>query len=69
MDDLESLWAHLLSEEPAQIRAAWERLNHEERAAVLAHLETMATEEGWSEAQRLAAQAALDVLRSGDTGG
>lgn len=66
MDDLDSLWAHLLSQDPAQIRAAWERLNSDERAAILAHLVTMATDEGWSEPQRRAAQAALDVLRGED---
>ncbi len=66
MDNLESFWEHMLSEEPAQIRAAWARLNSDERAAVLAHLEIMATQEDWSEPQRLAAQAALDVLRSDD---
>jgi hypothetical protein len=66
MDDLDSFWQHLLSEDPAQIRAAWERLNDNERAAILAHLVTMATDEGWSELQRRAAQAALDVLRGDD---
>jgi hypothetical protein len=67
MDDLEAFWGQLLSEDPAQIRTAWASLNSEERAAVLAHLVTMATEEGWSEPQRLAAQAALEVLRGDDT--
>jgi hypothetical protein len=67
MDDLESFWGHLLSEDPAQIRAAWERLDNDERAAVLAHLVTMATDEGWSEPQHRAAQAALEVLRGGDS--
>jgi hypothetical protein len=67
MDDLDSFWEHLLSENPAHIRAAWERLNDDERAAVLAHLVTMATDEGWSEPQRRAAQVALDVLRGDDT--
>jgi ParB-like chromosome segregation protein Spo0J len=67
MDDLDAFWEGMLSEDPAQIRAAWERLNNDERAAVLAHLVTMATEEGWSEPQRQAAQAALDVLRGEDS--
>jgi hypothetical protein len=69
MDDLEAFWGQLLSEDPAQIRAAWARLASDERAAILAHLVTMATEDGWSEPQRLAAQAALDVLRGDDTHG
>ena len=66
MAELETFWAHILSGEPAHIHAAWENLDDEERATVLAHLETMVTEEGWSEPQRRAAQAALDMLR-GDT--
>jgi hypothetical protein len=67
VDNLEAFWGQLLSEDPAQIRAAWARLNSDERDAILAHLVTMATDEGWSEPQRLAAQAALDVLRDDDT--
>jgi hypothetical protein len=67
MDDLESFWAQLLSEDPDEIQEAWARLNSYERAAVLAHLETMATGEGWSEPQRRAAQAALDIVRSDDS--
>jgi hypothetical protein len=67
MDELESFWEHMLSEDPALIRAAWQRLKNEERAAIRAHLVTMATEEGWSEPQRRAAQAALDVLRDDGT--
>jgi hypothetical protein len=67
MDDLDSFWEHLLSEDPDEIQEAWARLNSYERAAVLAHLVTMATDEGWSEPQRRAAQAALDVLRGDDT--
>ena len=67
MDDLEAFWGQLLSEDPDQIRTAWAGLSSEERAAILAHLVTMATEEGWSELQRRAAQAALGVLRSDDS--
>jgi hypothetical protein len=67
MDDLEAFWEQLLSEDPDQIRAAWAGLNGDERAAILAHLVTMATEAGWSEPQRRAAQAALDVLRGDDS--
>jgi hypothetical protein len=63
--DLENLWARLLSREPETIRAAWELLQGEERTAIYTHLVIMATEEGWSEPQRLSAQAALDVIQDG----
>jgi hypothetical protein len=63
MSDLETFWGNLLSGDPEVIRAAWEHLDGEERAAVYAHLESMATEEGWSEPQRLSAQAALAALQ------
>ena len=49
MDDLEAFWAQLLSEDSDQIRTAWASLTGEERAAILAHLVTMASEAGWSE--------------------
>lgn len=60
---LEDFWADMLSEEPAKIRAAFARLrDDEERAAILAHLRRMATEDGWATVQRDSARAALAVL-------
>lgn len=73
MDDwLEMFWGDLLSEEPVRIVAAWALITLEERAAVRAHLVKMATEPGWADVQRQAAQAALDALtddapRAGET--
>lgn len=61
-DWLEEFWADTLSEEPVRITAAWARLSVEEQAAVRAHLVKMATEAGWAEVQRRAAQAALEAL-------
>jgi len=63
---LEDFWADMLSEEPARIRAAFARLHdEEERAAILAHLRRMATEDGWAAVQRDSARAALAVLWPG----
>jgi len=41
---------------------AWQELVREEQVAVYIHLQVMATEEGWSEPQRISAQAALHAL-------
>jgi len=62
--DPEALWEMLLSRDPARVRAAWNLLGPDERAAVRAHLERMSAEEGWVKAQRDSAQAALDLLDS-----
>ena len=61
-DWLETFWADMLSEEPPRVMMAWAQLEAEERATVHAHLVKMATEAGWAEVQRSAAQAALDVI-------
>ncbi|WP_119072511.1 hypothetical protein [Aggregatilinea lenta] len=61
-DDVETLWLALLSREPDQIQAAWKALNSEERLAIYIHLKRMASEEGWTDPQRISAQSALDVL-------
>ncbi len=60
--ELESLWANLLSEDADQILAAWKGLDADEQAAIQAHLRRMATEEGWTDGQRIAAQAALAAI-------
>lgn len=63
-DWLEYFWGEILSREAARTRQAFESLSDaEERQAVLAHLQKMATEAGWAEPQRVSAQAALDALR------
>ena len=63
MDELEQFWEEMLSEEPIRIVAAWVTLDEEAKAAVQEHLGRMATEEGWAEVQRAAAQAALDAIK------
>lgn len=62
MNEVERLWAGLLSRDADQVRATWDTLNTEEQQAVHAHLIRMATEAGWTEPQRISAQAALDAL-------
>lgn len=63
MDPLETLWANILSRDPQRIHEIWQTLDAEEQDAVYAHLTRMATEEGWTEPQRISAQTALDALR------
>lgn len=67
MDNLDQFWEDLLSQDPARIRHAWGELNDQEAAAVVAHLQRMATEEGWQPEQQAAAAAALRTIR--DTAG
>jgi hypothetical protein len=62
MDALETLWDRLLSRQPDEIWAAFERLPVSEQAAVLAHLWRMAEENGWQPGQRTSAKAALETL-------
>ena len=62
MDWLEEFWGDLLSEEPLRIVAAWTVLSDEEKIAVHNHLVQMATEAGWADVQRDAAQTALHAI-------
>lgn len=66
MDWLDEFWGDLLSEEPLRIVAAWAILSDEEKIAVHKHLIQMATDEGWADVQRDAAQAALHAIDSED---
>lgn len=63
MHDPEFLWATILSRDAEQVRAAWDTLDTREQETVYAHLERMAHEPGWTEPQRVSAEAALEVLR------
>jgi len=60
--DLEAFWGMLLSQDAERILIAWGWLAQHERAAIRAHLERMASEEGWLAPQRDSARVALDVL-------
>jgi NADH:ubiquinone oxidoreductase subunit E len=63
MDPLEQFWQEVLSRDKDRVQAAINALDdNEERAAVVDHLKKMATEEGWSEPQRVSAQEALKAL-------
>ncbi|MBI5931396.1 MAG: hypothetical protein HY862_18960 [Chloroflexi bacterium] len=60
---LEKFWGEILSREPQRILAAMSSLpDEEERAAIIAHLQRMTTENGWLEPQRISAEAALAAL-------
>lgn len=61
---LDIFWENMLSRDPERVREAWGTLTLEERTAIHAHLVRMSTEEGWTEPQRISAQAALDALRA-----
>ena len=60
--ELERIWDGILSRNRKTIRDSFKALSEEDQATVIAHLKRMATEDGWQEAQRTSAQAALDVL-------
>ena len=62
--ELDIFWENMLSRDPARVREAWGTLTVEERLAIHAHLVRMTTEDGWTEPQRISAQAALDALRA-----
>jgi hypothetical protein len=62
MTDLDELWEALLSEDPARIRDVWGDVTDAEAQAILAHLTRMRDEEGWTDSQRAAAGAALQIL-------
>lgn len=62
MMDLENFWAAILSENPGQVKAAFDSIPSEDQAAILSHLERMAHEDGWNEGQKRRSRAALRIL-------
>ena len=60
--ELEELWDALLSRQPEQVREMYNSLGAEEQKGVFAHLQRMATEEGWHVEQRTSAIAALAAI-------
>lgn len=59
---LEVFWGDLLSEEAPRIETAWQRLDPHEQPPIRTHLQRMVQEDGWTDGQREAAQAALAVI-------
>ena len=57
-------WSEILSGDPQAVRRMWAALNRQERGIVKGHLDRLASEDGWSEEQRQAAQAALSIIES-----
>jgi hypothetical protein len=63
MIEVEAFWEEILSEQPDRIIAAYLLLPRpDEQAAVLRHVQAMASEDGWSEPQRTAAAVALQTI-------
>jgi hypothetical protein len=63
MDDIDALWADLLSSDAMRIQPAWNLLSSDEQPAVLAHLLRMRDEDGWHPSQHASAAAALQVIQ------
>lgn len=61
-DWLEEFWADILSETPSRVMAAWSALDSQAKTAVYDHLRRMATEDGWAQVQRAAAEVALAAI-------
>jgi hypothetical protein len=61
-DSLEKLWDDLLSRQPEKVRSAFFSLTDAEQAAVLAHLQRMASEAAWQPELRASARSALVTL-------
>jgi len=64
MDDLEDLWATLLSGDAGLIRRVWGDLTDAEARAVTEHLKKMIDEAGYREEQKEAARLALEAIRN-----
>ena len=62
LPDPERFWAEILSADSARIHRVFDRLSADDAPSVIAHLERMATENGWQPAQRERALAALRAL-------
>jgi hypothetical protein len=62
VDTLEALWDDLLSRQPERVQVAYGSLAADDQLVVLAHLERMASEDGWQPEQRRSARAALRAL-------
>ena len=63
---LDQFWQEILSRDPERVNAAWQELTPEERIALMAHLQRMATEPGWTDPQRLSAKSALQAVGAAD---
>jgi hypothetical protein len=65
-DELEALWDGLLSRQEELMIKAFNSLDEEGKAAVMTHLNRMATEMGWHPEQAASAKSALDILKKHD---
>ena len=66
MDELEGVWAGLLSGDEAVVRQIWCDLTDDDAQAIATHFKKMAADSSYSEQQRQAARHALQaILRAG----
>jgi len=63
---LEQTWDNLLSRDPEKIGSTYASLDPSSQQVVLRHLRKMVSETGWQPVQVQSAQAALQVLESGE---
>lgn len=66
---LELFWDAILSQQPDQIRSAYDSLDLSERQPLIIHLRRMASEPGWQPEQRKSALAALETIIGQSTPG
>jgi len=62
--ELEIFWDKLLSRDHLQIHEVFDPLDVLLRNQIIAHLQRMATEEGWQEEQKESALAALNAIET-----
>ena len=62
-EPLALLWNAILSRQTRRIQSAFQALDPAAQKALSAHLQRMASEEGWHPEQQKSAQAALDAIR------
>ena len=62
-EPLALLWDAVLSRQPQRIRGAYQALDPAAQSALAAHLQRMASEEGWHPEQQKSARVALDTIR------
>jgi hypothetical protein len=62
VNSIEDLWNELLSRDPIRIKNIFEDLGDRDRQAVIDHLKTMTSEEGWHSTQKRSARIALKAI-------
>jgi len=61
-NSIEDFWGELLSRDPNRIKKSFEDLDDSDRQAVVDHLITMTSAEGWHSSQKRSARIALKAI-------